>query len=109
MALGNLGHSERMRIELDDTSNMLAKLTESLNTDCVKGHHKDDGNEVFEQDPLRSIVRRRSRVLSSNTMNRLGIVSSLSTSEPGMYVYNIKVSTEGHHRWSLFMSDYDNM
>jgi hypothetical protein len=68
--LEGMNHSKLMGLELDEASNMMAMITESLNTDFT--------GEVRVQD-----VKRRSRTLTGNSHNRLGIISTLSTSEPG--------------------------
>ena len=81
--LDSIRHSQRMQLELDEASQMMAELTESLDTDfCGRGEE----NEVFERVNDKE-VKRRMRSLSGNAMNRLGIVStgSLSTSEPGEF------------------------
>ena len=71
--LQEINHSERMQQELDEASKTLAQLTESLDTEFIR-------NSVVE---AAGDVTRRSRTLSSKAMNRLGISSTLSTSEPG--------------------------
>lgn len=59
-------YSKHMDLELEEASNMMAMLTESLNTEFSP-----------------EVVKRRSRTLSGKATNRLGIVSTLSNSEPG--------------------------
>lgn len=76
--------SEKMLSGLDEASNMMAKLTESLNTEFSKR----------EEEVGVDVVKRRSRMTSGNVMNRLGIISTtMSTSEPG------KTGVRGGRGW----------
>ena len=82
--------SERMHQELDEASKMMSMLTESLDTDFAAKRRLDEA-EGQKAGPGREgssdAIKRRSRTLSSKLGNRLGVASStLSTSEPGMFV-----------------------
>lgn len=65
-AMEGIHHSERMHRDLDEASMMMTLLTESLDAEFSK-----------------DAVVRRTR-LGSNSKNRRGVRSSLTTSEPGM-------------------------
>lgn len=69
-ALASIEPSERMHRDLDEASKMMTNMMESLDSEFKNG---GEG----------CVVKRRSRNLSSNALNRLGIVSTLSNSEPG--------------------------
>ena len=69
-SLTSIEPSERMHRDLDEASQMMVNMMESLDNDF------NDAEDV---------VKRRSRTLSSKAMNRLGIVSTLSNSEPGKF------------------------
>lgn len=76
--LTEIGHSKKMDHELDMASKMMAKLTESLDTDF---RNNAENCSVFE-DPSQQdcdvLVKKRTA-----DQKRLGIVSTLSNSEPG--------------------------
>ena len=67
-AMEGIHYSERMHRDLDEASMMMTMLTESLDAEFSK-----------------DVVVRRTR-LGSNSKNRRGVRSSLTISEPGMYV-----------------------
>ena len=92
-SLNGLTHSKRMHHELDETSKTLAQLMESLDTDFNKPSRgkaeEEEEEEAFQPGRDGEVVKRNPRSISAKALNRLGISSSLSTSEPGRPLINM--------------------
>ena len=83
--VGTIAPSERMHQELDEASKMMSMQIQSLDTDFSK--RQEGEGQMAGPGSGGDVIKRRSRTLSSKMANRLGVVSStLSTSEPGMFV-----------------------